>query len=59
MPWWPAMLRISPRTAGMRFLHIMFLPSHLILTAILFLVGYLGWDAYTGWPSSFGGCSCG
>jgi stearoyl-CoA desaturase (delta-9 desaturase) len=33
---------------GMRVLHYMFLPSHLALTALLFAVGYFGWDTYTG-----------
>ena len=39
----------------MRFLHLMFLPAHLILSGILFLAGYLGWDAYTGWSFVFWG----
>ncbi len=34
---------------GMRFLHLMFLPSHLLLTAALYAIGWLGWDSYTGW----------
>jgi len=33
---------------GMWFLHYMFLPSHLLLSALLFGVGYFGWDTYTG-----------
>ena len=33
----------------MRFLHDFFLPSHVMLGAILFAIGYFGWDAYTGW----------
>jgi fatty-acid desaturase len=32
----------------MRFLHYFFLPSHVILGAILFAIGYFGWDTYTG-----------
>ncbi len=33
----------------MRFLHLFFLPAHVILGGILFAVGYLGWDAHTAW----------
>jgi stearoyl-CoA desaturase (delta-9 desaturase) len=33
----------------MHFLHKMFLPSHVLLGAVLFAIGYFGWDAYTGW----------
>ncbi len=33
---------------GMWVLHYMFLPSHLLLSALLFGVGYFGWDTYTG-----------
>jgi stearoyl-CoA desaturase (delta-9 desaturase) len=33
----------------MRFLHKFFLPSHVLLGALLFAVGYFGWNAYTGW----------
>jgi fatty-acid desaturase len=33
----------------MRFLHKMFLPSHVITGLILFAVGYFGWDTYTAW----------
>jgi fatty-acid desaturase len=40
---------------GFRVLHLMFLPSHLLLTGMLFLAGYLGWDAYTGWSFVFWG----
>lgn len=33
---------------GMRFLHKAFLPMHIGLGLAFFLVGYLGWDMYTG-----------
>ena len=33
----------------MRFLHYFFLPSHIILGAVLYAIGYFGWDSYTGW----------
>ena len=33
----------------MRFLHKFFLPSHVILGAALFAIGYFGWDTYTAW----------
>ncbi len=33
----------------MRFLHVFFLPSHLIMGTLLFAIGYFGWGAYTGW----------
>ena len=33
----------------MRFLHLFFLPSHIILGTILFAIGYFGWDTHTGW----------
>jgi fatty-acid desaturase len=32
----------------MRFLHIMFLPTHILAGLTMFLVGYLGWNTYTG-----------
>jgi stearoyl-CoA desaturase (delta-9 desaturase) len=32
----------------MRFLDIMFLPTHLLLGAVFLTVGWLGWDFYTG-----------
>jgi len=34
---------------GMRLLHKMFLPIQFGVGLVMFLVGYLGWDAYTGW----------
>ena len=36
------------KEASMRWLDKMFLPSHLLMTAALFALGYFGWDAYTG-----------
>src|SRR5205085_916653 len=33
---------------GMKFLDIMFLPSHFLLGSLLYAAGYFGWDAYTG-----------
>ena len=33
----------------MRFLHKFFLPSHVLFGALLFAIGYFGWNAYTGW----------
>jgi stearoyl-CoA desaturase (delta-9 desaturase) len=32
----------------MQFLHIMFLPTHIVLGVSLLLLGWLGWDWYTG-----------
>lgn len=32
----------------MRILHILFLPSHIALGAVLLAIGWLGWDLYTG-----------
>jgi len=32
----------------MRFLHKFFLPSHLLLGTLLFVIGWAGWDTYTG-----------
>ena len=32
----------------MRLLHVMFLPTHIILGVLLLVVGWLGWDWYTG-----------
>jgi sn-2 palmitoyl-lipid 9-desaturase len=31
-----------------RALHPLFLPSHLLMGAVLYAIGYFGWDAYTG-----------
>ncbi len=36
------------RDPVMRFLDIMFLPSHLLMGIAMFLTGWLGWDMYTG-----------
>jgi len=33
----------------MRFLDKFFLPSHLLMSGLLFSIGYFGWDAHTGW----------
>ena len=32
----------------MRLLHVMFLPTHIVLGVLLLAVGWLGWDWYTG-----------
>ena len=43
--------RFAPDLAkdrGMRFLDVMFLPSHFLLGGLLYALGYFGWDAYTG-----------
>jgi fatty-acid desaturase len=37
------------RDPVMRFLHKMFLPSHVLMGLALFAIGYFGWDSYTGW----------
>ncbi len=37
------------RDRVMHFLDRMFLPSHIAMTAILYSIGYFGWDNYTGW----------
>jgi sn-2 palmitoyl-lipid 9-desaturase len=49
---WEAHLqRYAPDMAKdpmLRFLHVMFLPTHILLGAILLAAGWLGWDGYTG-----------
>lgn len=39
----------------MHFLHKMFLPSHVLMGAALFAIGYFGWNAYVGWSMVFWG----
>lgn len=40
---------------AMRVMHLLFLPLQAGLGVVLFYVGYLGWDAYTGWSFLFWG----
>ena len=40
-----------------RFLHYFFLPSHVLMGAALFAIGYFGWDTYTAWSFLIWGMS--